>query len=287
MRISASSYSFNRLLQEGKETQFSVISIAKELGFDDMEFVDILPPEGVSKEEYARELKGECERLGMGISSYTFGADLLKETEEEQRAEIERVKKQVDIAEILDVKVLRHDATFNSRGLSFDSVLPRLADACREITEYAQTKGIKTMIENHGFFCQDSLRVEKLYNTVNHPNFGLLCDMGNFLCVDENPATAVSLVAPYAFYVHAKDFHIKAAEGANPGEGFFETRAGNYLRGAIVGHGNVPVKSCLSALKKAGYKGSIAIEFEGMEDNITALKIGIANLKRYIDEVNM
>ena len=33
MRISASSYSFNRLLVEGKETQFSVIAIAKELGY--------------------------------------------------------------------------------------------------------------------------------------------------------------------------------------------------------------------------------------------------------------
>lgn len=287
MRISASSYSFNRLLQEGKETQFSVISIAKEIGFDDMEFVDILPPEGVSKEEYALKLKAECERLGMGISSYTFGADLLQETEDAQRIEIERVKKQVDIAEILGVKVLRHDATFNSRGLGFEVALPRIAEACREITEYAATKGIKTTIENHGHFCQDSLRVEMLYNTVNHPNFGLLCDIGNFVCVDEDPATAVSRVAPYAFYVHAKDFHIKSGEGSNPGEGYAKTRGGNYRRGAIVGHGNVPVKSCLNALKMAGYKGGIAIEFEGMEDNVTALKIGLANLKRYIEEVGL
>lgn len=287
MRISASSYSFNRLLKEGKETQFSVISIAKDIGFDDMEFVDILPPEGVSKEEYALKLKGECERLGMEISSYTFGADLLKETEEEQRAEIERVKKQVDIAEILGVKVLRHDATFDSRGLGFDVALPRLSEACREITEYAEAKGIKTTVENHGHFCQDSIRVEKLYNAVNHPNFGLLCDMGNFVCVDEDPAIAVSRVAPYAFYVHAKDFHLKSGEGTDPGEGYAKTRGGNYRRGAIVGHGDVPVKSCLSALKMAGYKGGIAIEFEGMEDNITALKIGLANLKRYIEEVGL
>ncbi len=287
MRISASSYSFNRLLKEGKETQLSVISIAKELGFDDMEFVDILPPEGVSKEEYAFKLKAECERLGMGISSYTFGADLFQETEEKQRAEIDRVKKQVDIAEILGVKVLRHDATFDSKGKSFEQALPVLADACREITEYAEKKGIKTTVENHGHFCQDSLRVEKLYNAVNHPNFGLLCDMGNFVCVDEDPAKAVSLVAPYAFYVHAKDFHIKSGVGTDPGEGYAKTRGGNYRRGAIVGHGDVPVKCCLSALKMAGYKGGIAIEFEGMEDNIKALSIGIANLRRYIEEVGM
>ena len=287
MRISASSYSFNRLLKEGKETQLSVISIAKDLGFDDMEFVDILPPEGVSKEEYALKLKEECERLGMGISSYTFGADLLQLTEEAQRAEIERVKKQVDIAHILGVKVLRHDATFDSKGQSFEQSLPTVAAACREITEYALSKGIKTTVENHGHFYQDSLRVERLYEAVNHPNFGLLCDMGNFVCVDEDPASAVSRIAPYAFYVHAKDFHLKSGMMADPGEGFAKTRGGNYRRGAIVGHGDVPVKCCLSALKMAGYNGGIAIEFEGMEDNITALKIGLANLKRYISEIGM
>ena len=287
MRISASSYSFNRLLVEGKETQFSVIAIAKELGFDDMEFVDILPPEGVTKEEYALKLKAECERLGMGISSFTFSADLLQLTDEEQRTEIERVKKQVDIAEILGAKVLRHDATFDRKGMTFEQSLPIVAAACREITEYAEKKGIKTTVENHGHFYQDSLRVERLYEAVNHPNFGLLCDMGNFVCVDEDPATAVSRVAPYAFYVHAKDFHLKSGNGTDPGEGFYKTRGGNYRRGAIVGHGDVPVKCCLSALKMAGYTGGIAIEFEGMEDNIKALTIGLANLRKYTEELGM
>ena len=111
--------------------------------------------------------------------------------------------------------------------------------------------------------------------------------MGNFVCVDEDPAIAVSRVAPYAFYVHAKDFHLKSGEGTDPGEGYAKTRGGNYRRGAIIGHGNVPVKSCLTALKMANYTGGIAIEFEGMEDNITALKIGLINLKRYIEEVGM
>lgn len=287
MKIAVSSYSFNRLLKEGTENQFSIIEKAKQMGFDAIEFVDILPHDGSFKAEYALKLKQECERVGLEISNYTFGADFNPETEEEYLAEIARVKEQVDIAEILGVKSLRHDATFNSRGLSFDAVLPRLAAACREITEYAEAKGIKTMIENHGHFCQDSLRVEKLYNAVNHPNFGLLCDMGNFICVDEDPVKAVSLVAPYTFYVHAKDFHLKSGEGTDPGEGYARTRGGNYRRGAIIGHGNVPVKSCLSALKNAGYEGDIAIEFEGMEENISALKIGLANLRRYIQEIGI
>jgi hypothetical protein len=44
------------------------------------------------------------------------------------------------------------------------------------------------MVENHGFFCQDSERVEKLITQVGKENFGALVDIGNFLCVDESPA---------------------------------------------------------------------------------------------------
>ena len=65
------------------------------------------------------------------------------------------------------------------------------------------------MVENHGFYVQDSERVEKLYAAVDNKNFGLLTDMGNFLCADEDPASAFARVAPYAYYVHAKDFIVK------------------------------------------------------------------------------
>jgi sugar phosphate isomerase/epimerase len=126
--------------------------------------------------------------------------------------------------------------------------------------------------------------MEKLYQAVNHENFGLLTDMGNFLCADEAPDKAFGRLAPYAFYAHAKDFHVKSAMLPDPGEGFFRSRSGNYLRGAIIGHGNVPVLHCIRALKNAKYDGYVAIEFEGMEEPVQAITIGLNNLRRYITE---
>lgn len=288
MKISVSSYSFQRMLENGQINQLECIAKAKELGFEGIEFVGIRPHDGSSQEEYAEKLKNECARLGMTITNYTFGADFLNGCVGDTMAEIERVKGEIDIAEILGATSVRHDATSGyrqgERGYrGFDDALPILADACRRVTEYAQSKGIKTMVENHGSFSQDSDRIEKLVNAVGHENFGWLVDMGNFLCVDENPVTAVGRAAPYAFYAHAKDFHVKSGSLPSPGEGFFKSRGGNYLRGAIIGHGDVPVMQCLSALKRAGYDGFIAIEFEGLEDNFTGLAIGAANLKRYIE----
>lgn len=287
MKTSISTYSFSRLIENGTLTQLECITKAKEMGFDAVEIVDLIPHDGSTKREYAEKLGLEAKRVGLPISSFTFGADFIHGCDGNTEEEIKRVKEMIDFAELLGAKSVRHDATRGydhkergSRG--FDQVLPIISDACRQVTVYAETKGIRTTVENHGFFCQDSERVEKLVNSVAHPNFGLLVDMGNFLCVDEDPIHAVSRVAPYASYVHAKDFLVKSGMEANPGQGFFRSRGGDFLRGMIIGHGNVPVQQCLSILKAAGYEGYVAIEFEGMEDTLMGIQIGLENLRSYI-----
>ena len=78
---------------------------------------------------------------------------------------------------------------------------------------------------------------------------------------------------------------VKSFYSDDPGEGSFRSRGGNFLRGTIIGHGNVPVKQCLHLLKAAGYDDTISIEFEGMESPVTAVRIGLANLKKYWSEV--
>lgn len=290
MKIALSTYSMDALLHSGVLNQFTCIAKAKEMGFDAIEFVGLAPHDGSTPAEYAQKLKAECERLGMEISNYTVGADLLNGSNGDLDAEVARVCGEVDLAVLLGAKSIRHDATIGypreTRGYQgFDNVLPRLADGVRRITEYAAGKGIRTMVENHGYFAQDSDRVEKLVNTVAHKNFGLLCDMGNFLCAGEDPRSAYARVAPYAFYAHAKDFHVKSGMEPNPGEGFFRTRKGDYIRGAIIGHGNVPIKQCLTILHDSGYDGYIGIEFEGMEENEKGVRVGLQNLRRYVEEV--
>ena len=198
MKFSVSSYSFQRLLNSGKYTQLDLIGVAKEMGFDGIEFIDLMPTDGMSDLEYAAVRRDAAEKAGIEIVAYTIGADFLGEKGWE--AEAQRLFGQVDVAEALGAKLMRHDATGGFKGedakyKSFDSALPVLANGCRMVTEYAAKKGIATMVENHGYFSQDSVRVEKLVNEVANPNFGLLVDMGNFMCADDAPAKAVGTVA--------------------------------------------------------------------------------------------
>ncbi len=285
MKTCVSSYSFSAYMRKTGATQLDLIKKAKELGFDAIEYIDLDPHNGMSQLEYAKLLKEESERVGLPIVNYTIAADFLNCDDFEK--EVERVCAQVDVAKALGVKGMRHDATVGYRCdkksyTSFSEALPILVQGCKRVTEYASSLGIETMVENHGFFCQESERVERLVGAVGSPNFGWLVDVGNFLCADEDPAKAVGRAAAYAKYVHVKDFHVKSGSEFDPGREFFTSRGGTYLRGAILGQGNVPVLQCLKILNRSGYDGYVSIEFEGIEDNIPALETGLENLKKMI-----
>ncbi len=289
MKFSVSSYSYDKLLKNGASI-FDIIRLASEEGFDGIEFTDIIPPSGVSREDYAEKIREECEKYSLEPVCYAVSADFLYGSDGEIEKEIDRIKSQVDTARVLGVKLLRHDAAAGykngDRGYKgFRDALPLIVKGCSEVTTYAEKFGIKTMIENHGVFCQESLRVEQIINNAASDNFGLLLDIGNFLCADEDPAVAVGRLAPYAFHVHAKDFHIKSGNAPFFADGFFKTRGGNYLRGAILGHGDAPVYQCLSTIIENGYDGFITIEFEGLEDPETGVKLGLSSLKKIISSI--
>lgn len=288
MKFSVSTYSFSQLTSKGEKTEKELIALAKEMEFDGIEFAEIHPPKGVSKENYAKELRDECEKVGITAVNYTIGAEFLYPRGGSVDSEVERLKKELDIAKILGVSGMRHDATGgwkneNRMQRGYNEALPYLVEGCKKVTEYGKTLGIRTMVENHGYFCQDSERVEKLINGVADENFGVLFDMGNFLCADEDPIFAVGRLAPYVFHVHAKDFHLKSGDSIAPTNGFFPSRAGNFLRGAIVGHGCVPVFQCMATLQRSGYDKFISIEFEGIEHAETGVEWGHNTLLRYRD----
>ncbi len=283
MKICVSSYSFNKYTKNTGCNYLDICNIAKEIGYEGIEFTDLKPEiSGLTDDiEAARQIRTHCEKIGLVITAYSIGANFLKSDPE---AEIERVKHCVDVAVTLGAPMMRHDACWgpaaNEYGYTWRNAVETIAPYIRSVTEYASTKGVRTMTENHGYFIQDPERVETLIRTVDNSNYGWLVDIGNFVCADCDCLKAVAIAAPYAFHVHVKDFLYKPGSEPSPGMGWFDTRGGNHIRGTIVGHGVIPVSQCVSMLIKAGYDGFFSLEFEGMEDNLTALKAGYEYLKQ-------
>lgn len=289
MKLSVTTYSFQQYLKAGKITLPEMVDKAAEMGFEGIEFTNFSPD--ITQEErlaLAADLRERVEKNGLEMVSYTVSAKLWQPNEAEHRAEIERVKREVDVAAVLGAPVMRHDLVWKldatGAGRGFLTMIPRLAESVREITEYAAEKGVRTCSENHGFIAQDSYRMEAIVAAVDHDNYGLLVDVGNFLCADEDPITAVSRVANYAFHVHAKDMLVCPPD-TDGGVGIIKTRGMNGLKPTAVGHGSVPVKQCLAILKKAGYDGWVSLEYEGREDCIEGIAEGLRNLRSYIESI--
>ncbi len=275
MRIGVSSYSFSKYMSETGCDYFEICDKAKEIGFDGIEFIDLDSNDPLT---LAKELNEYCKQIGIEIIAYTVGGNLLKEDIE---AEIKRLFDCVDVCEALGAKIMRHDVCFSlPDGCTWENAVERMAPYIKRITEYAKTKGIKTCTENHGHVFQAPERVRKLITTVDDDNYGWLCDMGNFLCVDEDPFEAAKIASEYAFHVHAKDFHyLKDVEKP---EGYFNTSNGNWLCGTILGKGVVPLKKSIDFYKEQGYSGWFSLEFEGPEDCISAIKQGYEYLKNNV-----
>ncbi len=286
MNIGVSSYSLSGYMAGNQKSIFEAIDKASELGFDSMEFIDVYAPEGKDAVEQAKEIGAYCKEKGLPISAYAVSADLLRDPEYFTR---ELIQKDLKIAHALGATLFRHDVTRGyppektyARGFE-QNCMPVVVPAIKKVTEAAKELGIKTMSENHGFYYQDIDSIERLINAVNDENYGLLFDMGNFFCGDDDPAAAAGRLAPYTFHIHAKDFFRRSRDRVSPGEGWFRARNGEYLRGTIVGHGDVPVGTCLWLMKENGYNGAVSIEFEGCEDNLYALRVGLANMRRFAE----
>ena len=121
------------------------------------------------------------------------------------------------------------------------------------------------------------------FNAVNHDNYGLLVDMGNFVGVDVDPSDAFAVAAPYAFHVHAKDILWKKGTEIMP-DGFTVTNGGNYNTGTVLGYGMVPIQSCINALTRVGYNGYVSLEFEGMEECLPAVQAGYNYLRKVVPQ---
>lgn len=286
MLLALSTYSLAAWRRQQKKSLEDTLHWIADHGLKAVEFAGLDDQAKTDPFARAATLRDRCDKLGLKVVSYCTGAEFLR-PQDAQLREVERLKREVDVAAILGAPTMRHDVTWGPANKlndppvpakTFPAVLKYLVPALRAVADYAQTKSIKTSLENHGFYMQASTRVEALIKAVRHPNFGLTIDLGNFLCVNENPVAAVTRLAKYVIMAHVKDFHVRP-KTAMPPAGWFATPTKIALRGAIVGHGTIDIPKVLSILKSKRYTGCLSLEFEGMEDAPFACEQGLAYLK--------
>jgi len=295
MKFGISVYSISRKILKEEITPGQAVEwLAKEAG---AEVIEITPfgIDIISNDKLAAELKKIAEDNGSIINNYSLNADFLQVSNSGYHAEFERVRLHIDGAAKLGVATMRIDASSYRRNPEDNKIenfmedLPLIAETYEQLCDYARRYNIVILIENHGFYINGSDRVGSVLSQVKYGNFAHQLDAGNFLCVDESPEVAVKRLAGRAMTIHMKDFYIRDEEN-DPGDAtqfdcsgsWFRSQHGAYLRGSILGQGDMNMKKIAKIIKESGFEGCVYLEFEGMEDCYYGTKVGFENMKKLL-----
>ena len=300
--IGLSSYSMLNAIEAGMSI-LDVMAFAKEIGAENFELVPFGytlydDEKGVFDDGLISAVKEKSAELGLPLSNYAVLGDLLKPDPDARKREIERLEKHIDVAAKLGLRRMRHDVSSFRRPLEtntpldFEREFPMMVETCQALADYAAQYGITTTVENHGFFVNGADRVIRLYDAVDRPNFGLLLDIGNFICVEDDCCAAAKIMK-YVKMIHMKDFYIRRKD-ALPDLGglfrcdsgcWFSSNSGRYmLRGSILGQGDLDIESIIKTIVDSGYDGPATVEFEGMEAPEAGSEMGVKAAKFFANK---
>ena len=247
LKLSLAAYSFNRLFaRRGTPEQIRTAEMTLE------KFIDYCAAQGLGateltgysfpKEvttEYLLSLRQRTHRLGLAISGTAIGNDFCVAEPETRDKQLAECREWIDYAALMGAPAIRIFAGKVPKGDSEDAAIERCVDGINQSLDYAATKGVFLALENHGGITATPEQMMKIIAGVkSSPWFGVNFDSGNFRTDD--PYRDLEIIAPYA--VNAQ---IKVAMNPNNGS----KQPANLTR-------------IVDILKKANYRGYVALEFE-------------------------
>jgi sugar phosphate isomerase/epimerase len=202
------------------------------------------------------KIKKALDQYGVEVVNMPIDYGNISQLDEEKRkADLAVIKIWIDVAATLGSKGARVNTGSQPEGV-FDLSIP--AASYRELAEYAETKGVAIVLENHGGMSADPKNILKLFELVNHPNFRICPDFGNFAA--EIRYEAIDMIFNNPILVHAKAYS-------------FDEKGS---------HNEFDYDRCMEITNKHNYKGYYSVEFEGTGDQFEGIQKTITLLKRYI-----
>ncbi len=273
-KLSLAQWSLSKPILAGEMDPMDFAKKANEMGFQGIEYVSQLyspilqsgeSPE-IAMKNLLDSLKSSSERYHVkNVLIMVDGeGDLATPDEKDRNTAVENHKKWVDAAQFLGCHSIRVNL-FGSNEIEIwknNSI-----DGLKKLGEYAATKGVNVLVENHGYLSSNAKLLVEVIKGVNLPNVGTLPDFGNFClkreggerweakCIEEYPRyLGIEEMMPYAKAVSAKSYDFNK-EGQ-------ET--------------TMEFSKILKIVKDAGYTGFIGVEYEGQrlsaEEGIMATK---------------
>jgi len=215
--------------------------------------VDMVSTYGKKPEEIRRLL----DQHGLKTVCHTFFTDLIFPSPAGRQAGVDVIKQGIEAAVILGTdKVMI--PTPGKHGVPRDLARRYIIRGLQKASVLARQAGVTLTLEN--FPGADSpfvISSDMLEAVREVPGLKITFDNGNVMLGGEDPAISFERCAEHVVHAHFKDW-VRVARGQGS-----EGLDGRWYKAALIGEGLVDHKACLQAMKQAGYKGYINIEYEG------------------------
>ena len=243
-KISLAEWSLHRALQSKEIDHLDFYSVAKkEFDISAVEYVNTFFFNKAKDATYLKEMKTRADDLS--VRSLLIMCDnegnLGDPDDSKRKTAVENHYKWAEAAKFLECHSIRVNA--RSEG-SYDEQIELAADGLRRLTEFGDSIGINTIVENHGGLSSNGKWLSAVMEKVDHPRIGTLPDFGNFRLEGEewyDPYQGVRELMPYAQAVSAKSHEFDSD--------------GNEI--------NTDYYKMMKIVLDASYNSHVGIEYEG------------------------
>jgi len=249
--------------------------VAKELGFDAVEWVDQLYEKQIDSlgfDVVIERWKKESQKHSIDnvLIMVDLAGDLSHYDEDKRNRAVEMHKKYVDAAAYLGCHAIRVN-TFGS--FSPEEWSETTYDGLKRLSEYAATKNISVLAENHGWYSSDPRLLIPVIERINNPKCGTLADFGNW-CIkrtkDENWGDCAE---EYPDKYEGFERLMTKAQAVSAKAYEFDEK-GNET--------TLDFERLMQIIKDSGYQGYISVEYEHETLNERqGIRSTLALLKKY------
>lgn len=193
-------YSFRNQLQSKALTYDALIRYVADLGLDGLDTTVYWFPD--TSDQFLASLRACAYKNAVSLYSIAARVQLCQPTPELQRAEVESVKKWVDVAEKVGAAHIRVFGGRVPKGVAEPQAIAWAVEVLKPSAEYAGTRGIVLGVEDDGGLSTTAEPTVEIVKRADSPWVGINLDTGNF---PKNGYSQVALCIPYAVNVHFKE----------------------------------------------------------------------------------
>lgn len=270
--IGVSTYSFWGFRRDDLRDVGKCIDLAAKMGFDGVEILQMQMKD--FSPGALQEIKRRAFLAGVDLMGFSTHQDFVDPEEIVRRRNVEQTICYIEQAYALGIPTLRINTGRWGTSKDFDDLMANrgiepvlegytekqgfewVIESMKQLVPIAEKCGVVLGLENHWGLGLTPEGVMKIVNAVDSPWLKVTLDTGNFL---EDPYKRLEQLAPHTVLLQAKTYF---------GKGRWYTLDLDYERISAI-------------MKKVNYQGYISLEFEGLEDPMTAVPKSLELLRKH------